>query len=238
MKPGFLRCVATVLLVAFPALSCQTLADTTRDNPKAVLGQPRRRRGRRRHRGDRRRQRRLDRGRGARRRAARRGDRTSPRQQGQADGRRGRGARVREQPHGVSPPRGRTPTPATRARSRRPRRIRERAASTAASTGRTWSSAARSSRPTARLAASPTEAGRSRADGSKEFIHAPHLPTLRRAPRPRGGAGFREGARAAARSPRRVRRDRWERRRPHRPRGVPRPHGGDLLPRRSCKTAT
>ena len=32
------RCVATVLLVAFPALSCQTLADTTRDNPKAVLG--------------------------------------------------------------------------------------------------------------------------------------------------------------------------------------------------------
>jgi surface antigen len=32
------RCAATVLLVAFPALSCQTLADTTRDNPKAVLG--------------------------------------------------------------------------------------------------------------------------------------------------------------------------------------------------------
>jgi surface antigen len=32
------RCVATVLLVAFPALSCQTLADTTRENPKAVLG--------------------------------------------------------------------------------------------------------------------------------------------------------------------------------------------------------
>jgi surface antigen len=32
------RCVATVLLIAFPALSCQTLADTTRENPKAVLG--------------------------------------------------------------------------------------------------------------------------------------------------------------------------------------------------------
>lgn len=32
------RCVAAVLLVAFPALGCQTLSDTTRDNPKAVLG--------------------------------------------------------------------------------------------------------------------------------------------------------------------------------------------------------
>jgi surface antigen len=32
------RCAAIVLLVTFPALGCQTLADTTRDNPKAVLG--------------------------------------------------------------------------------------------------------------------------------------------------------------------------------------------------------
>jgi surface antigen len=32
------RCVAIVLLVAFPALSCQSLADMTSDNPKAVLG--------------------------------------------------------------------------------------------------------------------------------------------------------------------------------------------------------
>jgi surface antigen len=32
------RWVAAVLLVAFPALSCQTLADKTRENPKAVLG--------------------------------------------------------------------------------------------------------------------------------------------------------------------------------------------------------
>jgi surface antigen len=32
------RCAATVLLVAFPALSCQTMADSTRENPKAVLG--------------------------------------------------------------------------------------------------------------------------------------------------------------------------------------------------------
>lgn len=38
MKPRFTRCAATVLLVAFPALSCQTLADKTRENPKAVLG--------------------------------------------------------------------------------------------------------------------------------------------------------------------------------------------------------
>ena len=38
MNSRLSRCVATVLLVAFPALSCQTLADTTRDNPKAVLG--------------------------------------------------------------------------------------------------------------------------------------------------------------------------------------------------------
>jgi len=32
------RCVAIVLLVAFPALGCQSLADMTSDNPKAVLG--------------------------------------------------------------------------------------------------------------------------------------------------------------------------------------------------------
>jgi surface antigen len=32
------RCVAIVLLVAFPALSCQSLANLTSDNPKAVLG--------------------------------------------------------------------------------------------------------------------------------------------------------------------------------------------------------
>jgi surface antigen len=38
MNSKLSRCVATVLLVAFPALACQTLADTTRDNPKAVLG--------------------------------------------------------------------------------------------------------------------------------------------------------------------------------------------------------
>jgi len=38
MNSRLSRCVATVLLVAFPALSCQTVADTTRDNPKAVLG--------------------------------------------------------------------------------------------------------------------------------------------------------------------------------------------------------
>jgi surface antigen len=38
MNSKLSRCVATVLLVAFPALSCQTLADATRDNPKAVLG--------------------------------------------------------------------------------------------------------------------------------------------------------------------------------------------------------
>jgi surface antigen len=40
MRSRLSRGVATVLLVvlAFPALSCQTLADTTRSNPKAVLG--------------------------------------------------------------------------------------------------------------------------------------------------------------------------------------------------------
>jgi surface antigen len=38
MNSGLSRCVATVLLVAFPALSCQSLAGTTRENPKAVLG--------------------------------------------------------------------------------------------------------------------------------------------------------------------------------------------------------
>ena len=32
------RCVAIALLVAFPALSCQSLADMTSSNPKAVLG--------------------------------------------------------------------------------------------------------------------------------------------------------------------------------------------------------
>ncbi len=32
------RAVAVVLLAAFPALACQTLADSTRENPKAVLG--------------------------------------------------------------------------------------------------------------------------------------------------------------------------------------------------------
>ena len=32
------RCGAIVLLVAFPALSCQSLANMTSDNPKAVLG--------------------------------------------------------------------------------------------------------------------------------------------------------------------------------------------------------
>ena len=38
MSSGLSRCVAIVVLVAFPALSCQTLADTTSNNPKAVLG--------------------------------------------------------------------------------------------------------------------------------------------------------------------------------------------------------
>ena len=38
MNSRLSRCVAIVLLVAFPALACQTLADTTSDNPKAVLG--------------------------------------------------------------------------------------------------------------------------------------------------------------------------------------------------------
>jgi len=32
------RCVAIVLLIAFPALGCQSLANMTSDNPKAVLG--------------------------------------------------------------------------------------------------------------------------------------------------------------------------------------------------------
>ena len=32
------RLVAVLLLVSFPTLSCSTLAETTRDNPKAVLG--------------------------------------------------------------------------------------------------------------------------------------------------------------------------------------------------------
>jgi len=32
------RCVGIVLLVAFPALSCTSLANMTSDNPKAVLG--------------------------------------------------------------------------------------------------------------------------------------------------------------------------------------------------------
>jgi surface antigen len=40
MQSRLTRVVATVLLVAlaFPVLSCQTLADKTRENPKAVLG--------------------------------------------------------------------------------------------------------------------------------------------------------------------------------------------------------
>ena len=32
------RCLASVLLIAFPLFGCQTLADATSDNPKAVLG--------------------------------------------------------------------------------------------------------------------------------------------------------------------------------------------------------
>jgi len=35
MNPRLSRCIATVLLVAFPALACETLADKTRENPKA-----------------------------------------------------------------------------------------------------------------------------------------------------------------------------------------------------------
>jgi surface antigen len=40
MRSRLSRLVATVLVVAFafPVLSCQTLADKTRENPKAVLG--------------------------------------------------------------------------------------------------------------------------------------------------------------------------------------------------------
>jgi surface antigen len=38
MRSRHSRWVAAVLLVAFPALSCTTLAETTRENPKAVLG--------------------------------------------------------------------------------------------------------------------------------------------------------------------------------------------------------
>jgi len=39
MHPQARRCVAIfVLLFAFPALSCQSLADMTSENPKAVLG--------------------------------------------------------------------------------------------------------------------------------------------------------------------------------------------------------
>ena len=38
MESRLSRCVAVVLLVAFPTLSCTSLAETTRENPKAVLG--------------------------------------------------------------------------------------------------------------------------------------------------------------------------------------------------------
>jgi surface antigen len=38
MRSRHSRWIAAVLLVAFPTLSCQTLADKTRENPKAVLG--------------------------------------------------------------------------------------------------------------------------------------------------------------------------------------------------------
>lgn len=38
MDSRLLRCVAVVLLIAFPTLACTTLAGTTRENPKAVLG--------------------------------------------------------------------------------------------------------------------------------------------------------------------------------------------------------
>ena len=38
MRSRLSRCVALVLLVALPALGCQSLADMTSENPKAVLG--------------------------------------------------------------------------------------------------------------------------------------------------------------------------------------------------------
>jgi surface antigen len=38
MNSRLSRSIAALLLVAFPALGCQTLADTTSNNPKAVLG--------------------------------------------------------------------------------------------------------------------------------------------------------------------------------------------------------
>lgn len=38
MKSRARRCVGVVLLVAFPTLSCTSLANMTSDNPKAVLG--------------------------------------------------------------------------------------------------------------------------------------------------------------------------------------------------------
>lgn len=38
MDSRFPRCIAVVLLIAFPALGCQSLANMTSDNPKAVLG--------------------------------------------------------------------------------------------------------------------------------------------------------------------------------------------------------
>src|SRR5262245_13680948 len=38
MDSRFTRYIAVVLLIAFPALGCQSLANMTSDNPKAVLG--------------------------------------------------------------------------------------------------------------------------------------------------------------------------------------------------------
>ena len=38
MHSRFSRCVAIALLLAFPALGCQSLANVTSENPKAVLG--------------------------------------------------------------------------------------------------------------------------------------------------------------------------------------------------------
>ena len=38
MRPRLSRCTAVALLVAFPTLGCQSLADATSNNPKAVLG--------------------------------------------------------------------------------------------------------------------------------------------------------------------------------------------------------
>jgi surface antigen len=38
MDSRSLRCIAAALLIAFPTVSCTSLAETTRENPKAVLG--------------------------------------------------------------------------------------------------------------------------------------------------------------------------------------------------------